>query len=170
MDPPPAFSIGKLSTQSGVSVETIRYYERVGLIAKPERSAGGYRLYRAADRDRLRFVRRARDLGFSLAEVRRLLDLADQRSRSCRRVHDIANQHLAEVRARVSDLRRMERVLAPWSKRALRGACRRVHCSRRWRSPDNSGWARRPWRHVLGVGCLGSAGRQQPVHGLRRAG
>ncbi len=118
---PDTFPIGTLSAQSGVNIETIRYYERVGLLAKPERSAGGYRLYRPADRDRLRFVRRARDLGFSLGEVRRLLDLADQRSRSCRRVHDIANQHLAEVRARMSDLQRMERVLAAMVKACARG-------------------------------------------------
>lgn len=106
------FSIGTLSSRSRVNIETIRYYERIGLLAKPSRSSGGYRVYRSADVDRLAFIRRARDLGFSLDEVRRLLGLADQKSRSCRRVHDIAVDHLAEVRAKISDLRRMERVLA----------------------------------------------------------
>jgi MerR family mercuric resistance operon transcriptional regulator len=105
------FAIGVLSRRSGVNVETVRYYERAGLLPKPARSFGGYRLYRPSDVDRLRFIRRARDLGFSLDEVRRLLDLADRRSRSCRRVHDIAAQHLAEVRAKIADLRRMEGVL-----------------------------------------------------------
>ena len=105
------FPIGSLSERSGVNIETIRYYERVGLLPKPQRSAAGYRLYHPTDSDRLCFIRRARDLGFSLDEIRRLLGLADQKSRSCRRVHDIAVDHLAEVRAKIGDLRRMERVL-----------------------------------------------------------
>jgi MerR family transcriptional regulator, mercuric resistance operon regulatory protein len=115
------FPIGALSEQSGVNIETIRYYERAGLLPKPERSAGGYRLYRSTDSDRLCFIRRARDLGFSLDEVRRLLDLADQKSRSCRRVHDIAVDHLAEVRAKIAGLRRMERVLAAMVKACAQG-------------------------------------------------
>lgn len=100
------------------NVETIRYYERIGLLAKPVCTAGGYRLYRLADVERLAFIRRARDLGFSLDDVRRLLDLADGKSRSCRRVRDIAATHLAEVRSKLSDLHRMERVLVD-----LVGAC-----------------------------------------------
>jgi MerR family mercuric resistance operon transcriptional regulator len=106
------FSIGVLSVRSSVNIETIRYYERVGLLRKPARTAGGYRLYQPADIDRLRFIRRARDLGFALEDIRRLLDLADQRSRSCRRVAEIATQHLADVRAKLSDLKRMEGVLS----------------------------------------------------------
>jgi MerR family transcriptional regulator, mercuric resistance operon regulatory protein len=109
---PETFSIGGLSSRSGVNVETVRYYERIGLLAKPPRTSGGYRLYRPADADRLAFIRRTRDLGFTLDDVRRLLDLADGRSRSCRRVKDIAATHLADVRAKLSDLHRMERVLA----------------------------------------------------------
>jgi MerR family transcriptional regulator, mercuric resistance operon regulatory protein len=115
------FSIGALSEQSVVNIETIRYYERAGLLPTPERSAGGYRLYQSTDSDRLCFIRRARDLGFSLDEVRRLLDLADQKSRSCRRVHDIAVDHLAEVRAKIAGLRRMERVLATIVKACAQG-------------------------------------------------
>ena len=94
MSAPEVFPIGILSERSGVNIETIRYYERVDLLRKPVRSAGGYRLYQSGDIDRLCFIRRARDLGFSLDEIRRLLDLADQKSRSCRRVHDIAAEHL----------------------------------------------------------------------------
>lgn len=107
-----SFSIGVLSARSKVNIETIRHYERVGLLRKPNRTAGGYRLYRPADIDRLRFIRRARDLGFTLADVHRLLDLADQKSRSCRRVAEIAVQHLVDVRAKLSDLKRMEGVLS----------------------------------------------------------
>jgi MerR family mercuric resistance operon transcriptional regulator len=106
-----AFQIGVLSQRSAVNIETIRYYERIGLVPKPPRSGGGYRCYRAADVERLNFIRRVRDLGFSLEEVRRLLQLADQKSRSCRRVHEIAVGHLAEVRAKMADLKRMEKVL-----------------------------------------------------------
>lgn len=106
------FSIGILSSRAAVNIETIRYYERIGLLRKPARTGGGYRLYRPVDIDRLRFIRRARDLGFTLSDVRRLLDLADQRSRSCRRVADIAVEHLADVRAKLIDLKRMEGVLA----------------------------------------------------------
>lgn len=106
------FAIGQLSSRSGVNVETIRYYERIGLLAKALRTSGGYRLYRPADVERLAFIRRTRDLGFSLDDVRRLLDLADGKSRSCLRVKDIANTHLADVRAKLDDLHRMERVLA----------------------------------------------------------
>ena len=121
MSPPDSFAIGVLSGLSGVNIETIRYYERVGLLPKPTRSASGYRLYRSSDTDRLRFIRRSRDLGFSLDEVRHLLDLADQRSRSCRRVHDIAAKHLREIRAKIADLRRMERVLATMVETCARG-------------------------------------------------
>lgn len=111
MAAPQTFAIGVLSSRSGVNVETIRYYERIGLLAKPRRTAGGYRLYRLADIERLAFIRRTRDLGFSLDDVRRLLDLADGKSRSCRRVRDIAAMHLADVRSKLGDLHRMERVL-----------------------------------------------------------
>ena len=112
MAKPSPLGIGVLSRHTGVKIETIRYYERSGLLRKPERTAGGYRTYSPADEQRLLFIRRTRDLGFSLAEVRRLLSLADQKSRSCRSVHALAVDHLVEVRARIADLRRMEKVLA----------------------------------------------------------
>ena len=115
------FPIGVLSQRSGVNVETIRYYERVGLLQKPARSTGGYRLYQTADVDRLCFIRRARDLGFSLDEIRHLLGLVDQKSRSCRRVHGIGVVHLADVRAKIRDLRRMERVLATMVRACAQG-------------------------------------------------
>lgn len=115
------FAIGVLSDRSGVNIETVRYYERAGLLAKPIRSAGGYRLYRSADAERLCFIRRARELGFPLDEVRRLLDLADQKSQSCQRVHAIAVEHLTEVRAKLADLRRMERVLGAMVKACAQG-------------------------------------------------
>lgn len=104
-------SIGALAKRAEVPVETIRYYERSGLLPKPERSRAGYRLYRTADAERLKFIRRARDLGFSLEEVRQLLGLAD-RTAPCGDVRALACAHLSDVRARLADLRRMERTLA----------------------------------------------------------
>src|SRR5258708_38101437 len=105
-------SIGTLSKRSGVNVETIRYYDRIGLLPAPPRSTGGYRVYSPAHAERLQFVRRARDLGLSLDEVRRLLGLADQKSKSCSKVHDLAAHQLADIRTRIADLKRMERVLS----------------------------------------------------------
>ncbi len=107
-----AFAIGALSAETGVNIETIRYYERIDLLRKPARSAAGYRLYQAGDVARLCFVRRARDLGFSIEDVRRLLALADRKSRSCETAKEIAEAHLEAVRAKLADLRQMERVLA----------------------------------------------------------
>ena len=107
-----AFRIGALARLSGVKIETIRYYEREGLLAKPERTVGGARLYRSADVERLTFIRRTRELGFPLDGVRELLGRADRKSRSCRHVHAVATAHLAEIRHKTEDMRRMEGILA----------------------------------------------------------
>lgn len=103
--------IGELSRRSGCHVETIRYYERIGVLPKPGRR-GRYRCYRAADSERLAFVRRARALGFTLDEVRALLRLsaADGRS-ACGPVRQLALSHLTEVKAKIADLKAMERAL-----------------------------------------------------------
>ena len=105
-------AIGALATHTGANIETIRYYERVGLLPAPARSSGGYRLYGTNHVKRLNFIRRARVLGFSLAEVRKLLTLADQRSRPCAEVRAVAAAHLEDVKGKVADLKAMERVLA----------------------------------------------------------
>ena len=103
--------IGALSERTGVNIETIRYYERIGLLVAPTRSPGGYRRYSMDDVRRLSFVRRLRELGFPLEDVRALLDLAETRRTACREVRDLAVTHLDEVRGKIKDLRRMERVL-----------------------------------------------------------
>jgi MerR family mercuric resistance operon transcriptional regulator len=110
--------IGQLAARSGIVVETIRYYERVGLIPGAPRSTSGYRLYRSEHLRRLVFVRRCRDLGFSIKEIKSLIALADQRDQPCRSVASIASQHLAEVRAKRTDLGRLEQALD-----ALAGSC-----------------------------------------------
>ena len=107
-----SMSIGGLSTATGVNAETIRYYERTRLLPAPPRSAGGRRLYGPEDVARLAFVRRARALGFSLDEVRRLLQLSEGGGRSCPEARALALAHLAEVRAKIADLKRMEATLA----------------------------------------------------------
>jgi Cu(I)-responsive transcriptional regulator len=107
----PQIPIGELAKATGAKIETIRYYERVGLLPKPERTAGNYRSYSAAHLGRLSFVRRARDLGFSIEQVRALLGLSDQKDRSCATVDLIAREHLEEVDRKLSDLRKLRREL-----------------------------------------------------------
>ena len=112
-------TIGALSTRTGVNIETIRFYERIGILAKPPRSAAGHRIYSQEQLMRLGFVRRSRELGFSLDEVRRLLQLVDGGRYTCAEVKTITLDHLAEIRRKIADLRRLERTLA-----AGAGKCR----------------------------------------------
>jgi Cu(I)-responsive transcriptional regulator len=105
-------AIGELGRRTGTKVETIRYYERIGLLAAPLRTAANYRAYGPEHLSRLSFIRRSRDLGFSLEQVRALLDLSDDRSRSCQAVDAIAEQHLAEVDRKIADLQALRRELA----------------------------------------------------------
>src|SRR5438132_8009272 len=100
-------AIGVLSERSGVNIETIRYYERIGLVPKPPRSDGGHRLYGREDVQRLAFVRRSRELGFSLEEIRALLGLADGGSGA--QVHGLTVRHIADVRQKIADLKRLRR-------------------------------------------------------------
>jgi MerR family mercuric resistance operon transcriptional regulator len=104
--------IGELSRRTGCNIETIRYYERIALLPAPARSAGRYRIYETADVRRLAFLRRARELGFTLDEVRTLLALSADGQGACADVRELAESHLTEVRAKIADLRAMERVLA----------------------------------------------------------
>ncbi len=106
------YSIGEVARRSGVKIETIRFYERSGLLAPPPRTTGGHRVYGGAAAQRLNFIRRARELGFTLARVRELLALADERGATCAEVERLARDHLAEVRGRVADLSRMDVVLS----------------------------------------------------------
>lgn len=96
--------IGALSRATATKVETIRYYERIGLIDPPLRTTGKYRAYAPAHLARLSFIRRARSLGFSLEQVRQMVRLADDSDGSCDRIDDIARQHRAVVDAKLADL------------------------------------------------------------------
>lgn len=106
-----ALSIGAASERSGVNIETIRYYERIGLVAPPRRGSGRQRVY---DRNQIRqliFIRRGRELGFSLDEIRVLIGLNDTGGRSCAEVRSITEQHAAAIRGKIDDLERIEQVL-----------------------------------------------------------
>jgi MerR family transcriptional regulator, mercuric resistance operon regulatory protein len=105
-----AISIGQLARRTGCNIETIRYYERIGLLPAPPRR-GRYRAYEDGHVRMLSFVRRSRELGFTLGEVRTLLSLASGGHDSCTEARALAAAHLREVRSRIADLRRMERVL-----------------------------------------------------------
>lgn len=103
-----AFSIGNLARQAGTKVETIRYYEKVGLMPATARTSGNQRAYTRAHADRLAFIRHSRELGFPLESVRTLLVVADDPGQSCARVDAIAREHLAAVRSRISRLQALE--------------------------------------------------------------
>jgi len=105
------FYIGEVAKSTGVKIETIRYYEREGILQPPQRGQNGYRLYTAAHIERLMFVKRCRALGFSLQETRALLSLSDSKTRTCRQISTIAETKLRDVRAKIADLKRMESVL-----------------------------------------------------------
>lgn len=101
----------QLAHLTGCHLETIRYYEKIGLLRDPPRSASGYRLYDETDIRRLRFILRARELGFVIDEIRGLLHLVDCQSQTCAEVQHRTEPHLAEVRAKIADLQRIEAVL-----------------------------------------------------------
>jgi MerR family mercuric resistance operon transcriptional regulator len=111
-----AFSIGALSGRSGVHIETIRYYEKIGIMPAPARSTGGYRIYGADHVRRLHFIRRGRELGFSLDELRGLLHLVDGQTYTCREVNALTIEHLAAIRQKIADLHRLEQVMSDMAK------------------------------------------------------
>ncbi len=104
-------TIGEAAKHSGVTVETIRYYEREGIVPEADRHANGRRLYDEAAIARLRFIRRCRDLGFTISDISNLLDLSGASSRSCADVKEIGERHLTQVRERMVDLESLEAAL-----------------------------------------------------------
>lgn len=111
MKPKDGLSIGALSKHSGVNIETVRYYEKIGVMPAPDRSAKGYRIYGADHLKRLSFVRRSRQLGFSLDEIRGLLRLVDGHAYTCTQVRELTLDHVAEIRRKIEDLKRLKRVM-----------------------------------------------------------
>jgi len=104
-------SRGMLARQSGVNSETIRYYEKIELMPDPMRSEGGHRVYNQTHLHRLSFIRRCRELGFNLKEIRGLLDLVDGGDYTCAEVRERTTVHLDDVRQKIRDLQKMQRTL-----------------------------------------------------------
>lgn len=104
-------SRGSLAKETGVNIETIRYYEKIGLLPDPNRTSGGHRVYDQLHLKRLVFVRRSRELGFTLNEIRELLDLVDGGDYTCSEIRDRTITHLDDVSRKIRDLREMQRTL-----------------------------------------------------------
>jgi MerR family mercuric resistance operon transcriptional regulator len=104
--------IGELSRLTGVNIETIRYYEKIKMLQAPPRTEGGRRVYGPTETRVLAFIRRARELGFSLDEIRALRDLGGPGIASCADVRKVATRHLDDIRAKIGDLKKLERLLA----------------------------------------------------------
>lgn len=117
-----SLAIGEVSRISGCKVETIRYYERIGLLSPPPRTAGRHRLYSPDHVQRLAFIRRARNLGFSLDEIRSLLGLTGEAAPSCEEVREITLAHARDIRRKIDDLERMDRALRQLAEQCEDGA------------------------------------------------
>ena len=121
------FSIGKVATRAGVGVETVRFYEREGLIDQPERRPSGYRQYDDDAVARLKFIRRAKELGFTLKEIRELLELRLDPSTTCADVKGRAEAKLDDIEQRIRTLQRMKRALVKLTK-ACSGTGKTLEC------------------------------------------
>jgi MerR family mercuric resistance operon transcriptional regulator len=115
------YAIGQMSRETGVNIETIRYYERIGIMPKPDRTAGGNRQYNHDQLKRLFFIRRARGLGFSLEEIRGLFEMVDRKDFSCSEVHDLTVDHLASVQDKIANLKKLEKALSAMVAECSRG-------------------------------------------------
>ena len=110
------FLIGELADQAGVNRETLRYYERRGLLQPARRTASGYRIYNRASADRLLFIKRAQGFGFSLEEIRDLLAMKPENPRSCNRVMHMLDEKIDDLAERIQEMQRFHRQLARYRK------------------------------------------------------
>lgn len=135
-----SLKIGELAKQTGSQVETIRYYEREGLLPEPGRSEGNYRLYGPAHVERLQFIRHCRSLDMSLEEIRSLLSFRDAPEESCHAVNDLLDRHIDHVAHRIRELQNLKQQL-----QSLRSQCRSAQAAKNCEilqslsGPDNSG-------------------------------
>ena len=114
-------SIGELARRTGVHIETVRYFEKVGLLEAPDRTEGGHGVYAEQHVRALRFIKRARELGITPKEVRAILGLGGHGKACCDEVQEIAVHHLEQVRSKITDLARLERLLASTVERCSGG-------------------------------------------------
>ncbi len=115
------YAIGEMSHKTGVNIETIRYYERIAIMPKPDRTAGGNRQYNHDQLKRLSFIRRSRLIGFSIQEIRALLAMVDGQDFTCGEVHEMTMAHLANVEKKISDLRKLKKALSSMAAECSRG-------------------------------------------------
>ena len=115
------FPIGEMSRRTRVNVETIRYYERIKIMPEARRTESGYRVYDTGQLMRLHFVRRSRELGFSLDEVRAMLRLVDDGTLTCGEIHEMTVAHLADVAQKIADLQRLEKTLSAMAAKCSQG-------------------------------------------------
>ena len=118
---PRGYPIGAMSKQTGVNIETIRYYERIEIMPKPDRTAGGNRQYNYDQLKRLTFIKRSREIGFSIEEIRALLEMVDRRDFTCGEVHSMTINHLSSVKEKILTLRRLEEALEKMASECSRG-------------------------------------------------
>ena len=136
--------VGELAERAGVGVQTLHYYERVGLLPKSDRSASNYRLYQSDALRRVQFIKKAQSLGFTLEEIKEILALRGQGRAPCRCVADVGKKHLQELDARIAALQEFRRALAAvvpkWEKETSRHRkCAGEFCDLIERLPDVSG-------------------------------
>ncbi len=124
--------IGELARCAGVTAQTIRYYERVGVLERPARSTGGYRQYTNRSLEELAFVKRAQALGFSLDDIREIVDLSRRGQRPCSRVLDLARKHVSQLQTRIQELGalrgRLARALRRWEAEGIPADCAATLC------------------------------------------
>ena len=115
------YAIGEMSRRTGVNIETVRYYEKIGMMPKPKRSEGGNRLYNTEQLQRLFFIKRCREIGFSQSEIKALLSMVDRDDVTCAEVHSITTDHVADIRQKIKDLRKLEKVLTHMANECSQG-------------------------------------------------
>ena len=117
----PFLGIGEMSRQTGVGIETIRYFEKIGIMPVPGRSEGGNRRYNTDHLQRLFFINRCRQIGFSQKEIKALLSMVDDKGVTCAEVHNITTEHIADIRKKIRDLTKLEKVLTKMANECSRG-------------------------------------------------
>ena len=116
-----ALTIGKVAERTNINIETRRSYERIGLVSSPDRTPGGNRIYDKTAVSRLNFIKRSRELGFGIAEIRELLGMVDGTDFSCAEIHRIATNHIHQIRAKIANLKKIELVLCEMAAKCDRG-------------------------------------------------